>query len=920
VRGTYTWVGENHGKPAYKKDTQVNGLDVMVYFWDDRDGPNFGGWWFGPKVGGDQVWAYHPGKQVQTPPTGGWKVPYDGPVDTTFVIGKSTPAAAAAAVAQAQACAQQQCCGQQQAWAQQQAWGQQQGCGQQQQQQMMAHQRQQQMENVRRIEQMRQQQQMQAQENRRRLEEANKYRIEEQRRRMEEMKRQQEEFQRRQAEERQKREEMMVKQRQEQAATLNIRRVVQKLRAVRQEEFEAVSAELNEVLNAELAMCGTQAERMKQEADSVVEQVQERLRKEEELRQELERKRKEAKEKAEQLLQQLDSLVEVAEAAGNTLTEEASPFTAGETSEMAVAEIEATAKAIDEAGSSVKEKIKACTDLIYTNGAAMRGMDLPPPPPGVEKTEPAEEEGKKKPTLADLLAKVNALSKSVDLTLANARVTKEKSIKKAAAKQKVEASQKVFDRYDADKDSMLNKTEVGKYAKGEFKFVLQPAAIEDIFKAIIPGVKGVSKENFHKLKVSVGIQREKAIDDKRKAERLQREKELATMKAELQEKVKEASDELDAAEEKVTKAEKDAQALGSKEEAAVAAEMFKMADAAEEAIKDAKEECASARKAVADLSQQVDPDLAPWLTIEQKKLETKMSRFEPRLSKSTSLVAKFREAAQRRQHEEIDACEKTALKMLRAHKRVNKLSNEELYEVVDTAKDDKIDEAEWLAFFKTCAKDPPAAGKAEEDGDAKKETPSSELSEEQLVRLFNSLDEEEDGSIPKSRFINFVRHFMKVSKETVMTSEMVIKESKTLRRLEVGEVVEVLQGPVEETTVKLQRVNAKALQDGLQGWITLEGNQGTAFLAEGGNLFKVVTETILTEAFELDGSGAKDATRKLKDTTRKLKVGEIVEAREWARKEEKSGLMRMKCKCRSDGASGWVTTVGNQGTVFLEVL
>merc|ERR1711920_699227 len=68
-----------------------------------------------------------------------------------------------------------------------------------------------------------------------------------------------------------------------------------------------------------------------------------------------------------------------------------------------------------------------------------------------------------------------------------------------------------------------------------------------------------------------------------------------------------------------------------------------------------------------------------------------------------------------------------------------------------------------------------------------------------------------------------------------------------------------------------------------------------------------------------DGSNA-NAAKKVKDTTRKLKVGEIVEVREWAKKEEKSGLMRMKCKCRSDGVTGWVTTVGNQGTVFLEVV
>ena len=51
-----------------------NGLDVQLYYWDDRDGASFCGWWFGPKVGGDQVWAYHPSSSATTPPKTGWKV------------------------------------------------------------------------------------------------------------------------------------------------------------------------------------------------------------------------------------------------------------------------------------------------------------------------------------------------------------------------------------------------------------------------------------------------------------------------------------------------------------------------------------------------------------------------------------------------------------------------------------------------------------------------------------------------------------------------------------------------------------------------------------------------------------------------------------------------------------------------------
>jgi len=124
VRGSFQLVGENHGKPAYKKDGQVNGLDVMTYYWDERDGPGFCGWWFGPKVGGDQVWAYHADKNAAMPPQSGWKVPYDGPVDTTFQI-QYKPKQAQQQQQQGWGQQQQQW-GQQQQQQQQQQWGQQQ--------------------------------------------------------------------------------------------------------------------------------------------------------------------------------------------------------------------------------------------------------------------------------------------------------------------------------------------------------------------------------------------------------------------------------------------------------------------------------------------------------------------------------------------------------------------------------------------------------------------------------------------------------------------------------------------------------------------------------------------------------------------------------------------------------------------------
>merc|ERR1712187_443155 len=72
---------DNHGKPTYKKTEQAGGEDVLIYFWDNRDGDAFSGWWFGPKVGGDQVWAYHANKTSLVPPTTGWRVPFNGDID-----------------------------------------------------------------------------------------------------------------------------------------------------------------------------------------------------------------------------------------------------------------------------------------------------------------------------------------------------------------------------------------------------------------------------------------------------------------------------------------------------------------------------------------------------------------------------------------------------------------------------------------------------------------------------------------------------------------------------------------------------------------------------------------------------------------------------------------------------------------------
>jgi len=755
------------------------------------------------------------------------------------------------------------------------------------------------------------------------LEEQNRQRLQAQQlaehQRMEEVKRQQEELRRKQEEERKRKEAEMAQKVQEQAASLNIRRVVQKLKLVTPETFEELQKELLEALQTHLGKCGSQAESMKAEAESGLQQAKSRvellqaeIRKAEEAKAEAERKRQEDIAKAQELLKQLEALVDDAEKASKALTEEAEPLLGKDAADLSLEEIQAKAKAVEQAGSEAKGKTKACTDMVLQKGTEMRAADLPAPGQPVQA--PAED----RLTLAKLLTRINETTKTIDTTMRAAKAAEAKATKKAAAKKKLEASEKLFDKYDVNKDGMLDRKEVEKFAKAEFDLKIPAAYFErNFYKVLVGDAKGVKKDNFQRLKVSVGLLREQVQDAKRKDVRIARERELEQLREEYLEKIKEATEEVESAEGKVEKAEADTLPLQSKAKGMVSTEMVKTADEVDGLIKDAREKAATAKKTVAELTEGCEQDLKVWFTGEQKKLEFRMNRFDQRLLKVSTLCAKFREDAKKKEAEEINVLEKAVVKMLKYHQRTRDLTNEDLFAAVDADKDGKINESEWLAFFKDCEKEPKVEKDEAKDGEEAKDG-AVEPSAEDLSRVFATLDEEEEGSVSKERFINLVRVFMKVAQDTVITSGASIKESKTLRRLDPGEVIELLRGPIDEGTVKVMRVFAKAMQDDLEGWITVSGNQGTTFLEEGGNVFKVVTETILTDCFELSGSNA-SAAKKVKDTTRKLKVGEMVEVRVWAKKEEKSGLMRMKCKCRSDGATGWVTTVGNQGTVFLEV-
>jgi len=187
-----------------------------------------------------------------------------------------------------------------------------------------------------------------------------------------------------------------------------------------------------------------------------------------------------------------------------------------------------------------------------------------------------------------------------------------------------------------------------------------------------------------------------------------------------------------------------------------------------------------------------------------------------------------------------------------------------------------------------------------------------------IGRLFKHLSAESNGFITREAFFQLARIFMRVVKEVPLThGSGTCKTSEVLRMLAAKEVVEVLHGPMRDPATGSVRIEARTFKDTRQGWATVVDAKAS-FIKEGGQMFKVVKETILTAVFDLELTQSQTSNL-MKQSKRKLKVGEILEALTWPVKDQKSGLMRMQVRALNDDLVGFATTVGNQGAVFIDL-
>lgn len=168
-----------------------------------------------------------------------------------------------------------------------------------------------------------------------------------------------------------------------------------------------------------------------------------------------------------------------------------------------------------------------------------------------------------------------------------------------------------------------------------------------------------------------------------------------------------------------------------------------------------------------------------------------------------------------------------------------------------------------------------------------------ELSQEKIDKGMESVG----SGVTRMGLSAMLQVYVMVSKEIAFTSELEIKSSKTLRKLQLQEVLEIKGNSHIDTDSGLVRVKARAVNDGFEGWVTLKGNAGSSFLSPTLKpYYSLETGAELTEQFSSNSK-----------ILRELRRGEVVEVLVGPKIEKGIVVMRLRGKAVKDEKVGWVT-------------
>jgi len=155
-------------------------------------------------------------------------------------------------------------------------------------------------------------------------------------------------------------------------------------------------------------------------------------------------------------------------------------------------------------------------------------------------------------------------------------------------------------------------------------------------------------------------------------------------------------------------------------------------------------------------------------------------------------------------------------------------------------------------------------------------------------------------------FARAQKPFMWCAADVAMRSEYE-PQSEVIRALKLGEVLELVDGPREEQTGTDLRVRGASCSEDASGWLQVRSKDGGVLAKLSTNIYKCVEAIAMTDTADFENC----------TMVRRINCGEALEIMLDEATKLGEGGTRQKFKACRDGAEGWVTVEGNQGTTYL---
>jgi len=340
------------------------------------------------------------------------------------------------------------------------------------------------------------------------------------------------------------------------------------------------------------------------------------------------------------------------------------------------------------------------------------------------------------------------------------------------------------------------------------------------------------------------------------------------------------------AEATVTKAEESGKA--AKESFAAEAPEVPVEKAVEDLsgeVNTAREALAAVRTRVSELAaMELEAELKLWLAGEAKKLDMKVMAQDARLVAVCSILERGRAILAQQAAAELAKIKAEAGKLLRS----KKLSTEELFKEGDKDEDGSLSKSEFLALLKGCE--------------------ACEMTDEKVEKLFAAYTCEGQENLGADELLLITRGYYVVVGDSVLTDQATIENAQTLRRLDLKEVLELLEEPVQDEAANLPRARFRAVRDSMEGYVSVSSNTGSALLSPTDAIFEVIRPELPLTA-DCDPEG---------EVVRPLKAGERLEVLEWD-KQATNGNIRVRAKVRGSTSKGWATRAGPDGMPTLRM-